>query len=169
MQVEKESKAVSEKQLVVFNLSGETYGVDISAVHEIIRMQSITNIPRTPDFVEGVINLRGRIIPVIDLRKRFGLEQGETTQLSRIIVVEVDGITVGMIVDAVSEVLRLPANSIEPPPPVISGVAVEYIHGVGKLDEQLIILLDLNKVLEKEEKKQLEKESFQEAAAVREG
>ncbi|WP_028307531.1 chemotaxis protein CheW [Desulfitibacter alkalitolerans] len=145
-----------EEQLVVFNLSGETYGVDISAVREIIRVQAITEVPRTPDFVEGVINLRGKVIPVIDLHKRFDLPFVEETSHTRIMVVEVDNVTVGMIVDAVSEVLRIPKDSIDPPPPVISGVDSAYLRGVGKLEDRLIILLDLNQVLHKKEKKHLE-------------
>lgn len=158
-----------EEQLVVFNLGGETYGVDISLVHEIIRMQSITKVPRTPHFVEGVINLRGRIVPVIDLHKRFSLPLSEETQHSRIIVVEVIGITVGMIVDSVSEVLRLPADNIEPPPPVIAGgIDSAYLRGVGKWQDQLIILLDLDKVLREQEQKELQHHAFAEAAAAAE-
>lgn len=145
----------AEEQLVVFQLAGETYGIDISSVHEIIRMQTITQVPRTPEFVEGVINLRGKIVPVIDLHKRFGLPVGEETQNSRIMVVEVNGVTVGMIVDSVSEVLRLPVANIEPPPPMLSGVDVAYLRGVGKWQEQLIILLDLDKVLYDHEQRQL--------------
>ncbi|KUO52798.1 MAG: chemotaxis protein CheW [Desulfitibacter sp. BRH_c19] len=145
-----------EEQLVVFNLSGETYGVDISTVREIIRMQIITEVPRTPDFVEGVINLRGKVIPVIDLHKRFDLRLVEETSQSRIMVVEVENITVGMIVDSVSEVLRIPKDNIDPPPPVISGVDSAYLRGVGKLENRLIILLDLNQVLHEKEKETLE-------------
>ncbi|KKM12437.1 chemotaxis protein CheW [Clostridiales bacterium PH28_bin88] len=145
----------ADEQLVVFQLAGETYGIDISSVHEIIRMQTITEVPRTPDFVEGVINLRGKIVPVIDLHKRFGLPVGEETQNSRIMVVEVNGVTVGMIVDSVSEVLRLPVANIEPPPPMLSSVDVAYLRGVGKWQEQLIILLDLDKVLYDHEQRQL--------------
>ncbi len=145
-----------EEQLVVFNLSGETYGVDISSVREIIRMQTITEVPKTPDFVEGVINLRGKVIPVIDLHKRFDLPMVEETSHSRIMVVEVDHITVGMIVDSVSEVLRIPKDTIDPPPPVISGVDSAFLRGVGKLDDRLIILLDLNQVLHEKEKKAIE-------------
>jgi purine-binding chemotaxis protein CheW len=158
MAVEK-NKNNSERQLVVFCLAGETYGIDISSVHEIIRMQTITEVPRTPDFVEGVINLRGRIVPVMDLRKRFGLHLGEKTANSRVIVVEVNGVTVGMIVDAVSEVLRLPEASIEPPPPMFTGVDVAYLQGVGKWQERLIILLNLDKVLYAQEQHTL-KNSF---------
>ncbi|WP_227767299.1 chemotaxis protein CheW [Zhaonella formicivorans] len=156
----------AEEQLVVFNLGGETYGIDISVVHEIIRLQTITKVPRTPHFVEGVINLRGRIVPVIDLHKRFNLPVSEETQHSRIIVVEVAGVTVGMIVDSVSEVLRLPVANIEPPPTVISaGIDSAYLRGVGKWQEQLIILLDLDKVLHEKEQKELQQQSFAEAAA----
>lgn len=156
-----EEKMVNEEvQLVIFNLGGETYGIDIASVHEIIRMQAITKVPRTPHFVEGVINLRGKIIPVIDLHKRFNLPQTQETQHSRIIVVEVVGVTVGMIVDAVSEVLRLPVSNIEPPPPVITGaVDTAYLRGVAKWEDQLIILLDLDKVLLENEQKELQ-ESF---------
>jgi len=152
----------TEEQLVVFNLAGETYGVDITVVQEIIRMQAITKVPRTPNFVEGVINLRGRIVPVIDLHKRFNLGKAEETQHSRIIVVEVAGVTVGMIVDSVSEVLRLPSSNIEPPPPVISGsIDSAYLRAVGKWQDQLIILLDLEKVLYEKEKKELQQANFE--------
>lgn len=160
-----EAKAVQERQLVVFQLGGETYGVDINWVHEIIRMQAITRLPRTPHFIEGVINLRGRIIPVIDLRKRFGLPLGEETQNSRIMVVELAGVTVGMIVDAVSEVLRLPAESIEPPPPVMQGIDTAYLQGVGKWEERLVILLDLERVLYRGEQEQLRETVAAETAA----
>jgi len=152
------TEKTAEIQLVVFQLAGETYGVDINHVQEIIRMQNITEIPRTPDFIEGVINLRGRVIPVIDLHKRFNLPLADATQNTRIMVVELDQMTVGMIVDSVSEVLRLPAASIEPPPPMISGVDVAYLEGVGKWNERLIILLDLNRVLRESEKQELQQE-----------
>ncbi len=153
--MEKQVEKIGEEQLVVFTLADETYGIDISTVNEIIRMQAITEVPRTPDFVEGVINLRGRIVPVIDLRKRFTLVASEETQASRIMVVELEGLIVGMIVDSVSEVLRLPTNSIEPTPPMVSGVDAAYLRGVGKWDDQLIILLDINKVLYKGEQEQV--------------
>lgn len=144
-----------EEQIVVFQLMEQVYGIDINSVYEIIRMESITKIPRTPHFVEGVINLRGRIIPVIDLGVRFGLGQNERTQASRIIIVEVSGQTVGMIVDSVQEVLRIPVNSIEPPPPVVNGVDAAYLRGIAILEERLIVLLDQNKILMEEEKDQL--------------
>lgn len=155
MDLEKQIEKAGEEQLVVFTLADETYGIDISTVNEIIRMQAITEVPRTPDFVEGVINLRGRIVPVIDLRKRFSLAVSEETQASRIMVVELEGLTVGMIVDSVSEVLRLPASSIEPTPTMVSGVDAAYLRGVGKWDDRLIILLDIKKVLYKGEQEQV--------------
>ncbi len=143
-------------QLVSFKLGDEEFGVDIMQVQEIIRMQNITSVPNAPDFVEGVINLRGRVIPIIDLRKRFGLEQKDHDKATRIIVVKVDEITVGLVVDEVSEVLRIPKETVEPPPPIVAGVESEYISGVGKLEDRLLILLDLSKTLSKEEKASLE-------------
>ncbi|MCL5104563.1 MAG: chemotaxis protein CheW [Armatimonadetes bacterium] len=142
-----ENTADESEQLVVFELAKEYYGVDIAAVNTIIRMQEVTEIPRTPDFVEGVINLRGSIVPVIDLRKRFGLTVSEATKSSRIVVVEAGGQMIGMVVDAVAETLRLPADAIEPPSPVITSVDSDYLRGVGKQDNRLFILLDLDKVL----------------------
>ena len=109
------SVSLEERQLVIFDLAAESYGVDINAVQGIIRMQTITKVPRTPEFVEGVINLRGEVIPVVDLRKRFGLTATEETKDSRIVVVYIGGQQVGMVVDAVTEVLRISADSIEPP------------------------------------------------------
>lgn len=143
-------------QLVSFRLGGEEFGVDIMQVQEIIRMQNITAVPNAPDFVEGVINLRGRVIPIIDLRKRFGLDCKEHDKATRIVVVKVDEITVGLVVDEVSEVLRIPADTVEPPPPIVAGVESDYIKGVGKLDDRLLILLDLSKTLSKEEKRSLQ-------------
>jgi len=143
-------------QLVSFKLGDEEFGVDIMQVQEIIRMQDITAVPNAPEFVEGVINLRGRVIPIVDLRKRFGLEEKSHDKATRIIVVKVDDLTVGLIVDEVSEVLRIPVDTVEPPPPIVAGVESEYIKGVGKLEDRLLILLDLSKTLSKEEKASLQ-------------
>ncbi|MDN5362800.1 MAG: purine-binding chemotaxis protein CheW [Moorella sp. (in: firmicutes)] len=152
------AETAPEVQLVVFQLAGETYGVEINHVQEIIRLQTITEIPRTPAFVEGVINLRGRIIPILDMHKRFHLPAAEATNNTRIMVVELGEVTVGMIVDSVSEVLRLPADSIEPPPPMISGIDVAYLKGVGKWNDKLIILLALDRVLRESEQRELQQE-----------
>ena len=143
----------AEKQLVVFDLADEGYGVDIGSVREIIRVQEITKVPRAPDFVEGVINLRGRVIPVIDLRKRFGFETTEMTKDTRIVVVDIGGQDIGVVVDAVTEVLRLSADKVEPASSVITTVDSEYLLGICKLEERLIILLDLQQALSTLEKR----------------
>ncbi len=140
-----------ELQLVVFDLADEGYGVDISAVREIIRLQEITQVPRTPEFVEGVINLRGKVIPVIDLRKRFGLTVEAESQDNRIVVVDIGEQDIGVIVDAVTEVLRIPTDSVEPPASVITTAGSDYLLGIAKLNSRLIILLDLRKVLSEDE------------------
>ena len=138
-------------QLVTFSIGEEEFGVDILKVQEIIRTMEITKVPRAPEFVEGVINLRGKVIPIVDLRKRFGLETRDHDKHTRIIVIEINQMIVGFVVDSVSEVLRIPANTVEPPPPVVSGLESEYISGVGKLQDRLLILLDLDRLLSNEE------------------
>mgnify|MGYP001015520317 CR=1 FL=1 len=136
-----------EQQLVIFDLDGEHYGLDISTVEGIIKMQAITHMPKAPAFIEGVTNLRGMVVPVIDLRKRFGLGQAEATRDTRIVVVFLGGIKVGMVVDAVSEVLRVPDEAIDPTPPMIASVETAFIRGIAKLEHQLVTLLNLNQVL----------------------
>ena len=147
-------------QLVSFRLGDEEYGVDILNVQEIIKMMEITRVPNSPDFVEGVINLRGKVLPVIDLRKRLGLPKKEHDKATRIIVVEMDKKIVGFIVDSVSEVLRIPSSALEAPPQMSNGVGEEFISAVGKLNDKLLILLDLKRILSVEEKKKLEMEEF---------
>jgi len=152
-----ENKGNEELQLVVFKLGEEEYGVEITQVQEIIRVMETTRVPKAPTFIKGVINLRGKVIPVIELKKRFGLTECNIDDQTRIIVVEVQDYTVGMIVDCVSEVLRLSSESIEPTPPVFSNLSDEYIRGVGKLENRLLILLDLDKILSISEMSELEK------------
>lgn len=142
-------------QLVSFNIDNEEFGIDILKVEEIIRIISITKIPNAPDFIEGVINLRGKVIPVIDLRTRLNRIRKEHDNNTRVIVVEVSGITVGFIVDSVREVLRIPKNITEPPPTIVSNVNSEFITAIGKLEDRLLILLDLEKVLDFKEKADL--------------
>ena len=137
-------------QLVTFSIGEEEFGVNILKVQEIIRTMEITKVPRAPEFVEGVINLRGKVIPIIDLRRRFGLAPKAHDKNTRIIVIEINNIIVGFVVDAVSEVLRIPASTVEPPPPVV-GVDSDYISGVGKLQDRLLIMLDLDKLLSSED------------------
>lgn len=153
----------AENQLVVFQLAGQTYGINIASVYEIIRMEVITKVPLSPDFVEGVINLRGKIIPVIDLCKMFNLPINERTSSTRIIVVDISGNTVGMIVDAVSEVLRIPLDSIEPPPPMVNGIDSAYLRGIAIMNERLVILLNLEKVLHEHEWNKLQELELEKA------
>jgi purine-binding chemotaxis protein CheW len=150
-------EAEMESQVVVFNLADEHYGVEIAAVDGIIKMQAITVVPRAPHFVEGVTNLRGEVLPVIDLRTRFGMAKVEAyTSDTRIVVVELSSQKVGMIVDAVTQVLRIQAESIEPPSPIVTTLDSAFIRGIAKVDERLVILLDLTRVLTIEETKDLQ-------------
>jgi purine-binding chemotaxis protein CheW len=144
-------------QVVTFALGNEEYGVDIAQVQEINRMVTITNVPRAPQFMEGVINLRGRLIPIIDLRTRFGMDRSERTKDTRIVVTEIGSRSVGMVVDSVSEVLRIPVEQIEDAPDLVAGVDTEYIRGVGKMGDRLIIMLDLGRVISGSEKTELQK------------
>ena len=143
-------------QLVTFKLENEEFGVDILKVQEINRMVTITKIPNAPPFVEGVINLRGKIIPIVDLRKRLGFNGKSYDQSTRIIVVELEGIILGFIVDSVSEVLRISESTIEPPPSIMGGIESDYIEGVGKLDNRLLILLELSKVFAFKDRREME-------------
>lgn len=136
----------NELQLVTFDVANEEFAVDILAVHEINRMIELTRVPQSPPSVEGVINLRGKIIPVVDLRKRFELEVTASTDQSRIIVVEVGPRVLGFVVDRVHEVLRIPDSIVEPAPSMTSSVDTDFIDGVAKLEDRLIILLDLAKL-----------------------
>ncbi len=144
-------------QLVTFRLEGEEFGVDILKVQEINKMIDITRIPNAPPFVEGVINLRGKIIPIVDLRKRLGFDGRAYDKSTRIIVVELEGMILGFIVDSVSEVLRISESTVEPPPALVAGIESEYIEGVGKLDDRLLILLELKKVFTSTDRRELEK------------
>jgi purine-binding chemotaxis protein CheW len=144
-------KTAIEKQLVVFNLGGEVYGVDISVVREIIHIQPITRVPGTPHSVEGVINLRGSVIPVVDLRKRFQLEMVPRGKDTRIVVVSCRGQDIGVIVDSVAQVLRVPVDSIQPPSTVVTGGHLEHLLGIIKLPDRLVILLDMDQVLSRQD------------------
>jgi purine-binding chemotaxis protein CheW len=138
-------------QLVGFHVGGEEFGLEILRVQEIIRIQPLTRVPNSAGFVDGVINLRGKVIPVIALRRCFGLEDRPHDRQTRIVVVEVNGSVLGFIVDSVSEVLRIPVETIEPPPR-LGKVEREYVSGVGKLDDRLLILLDLECLMSDAEK-----------------
>lgn len=153
---EKKSELEELLQLVSFRIGSEEFGIDILLVQEINRMLKITRVPNAPSFVDGVVNLRGRIIPVIDLRSRLKMSRKEHDKNTRIIVVEINSITTGFVVDEVNEVLRIPRTITEPPPSMIAGIDSDYITAVGKLEDRILILLDLEKVLSVNDKKELE-------------
>jgi purine-binding chemotaxis protein CheW len=138
-------------QLVSFRLAQEEYGVEITKVQEIILLGEITRVPQTSEYIKGLINLRSTVIPIVDLRLRFGLAQEEATDETRIMVVNVAGKTIGIIVDGVSEVLRISHDQIAPPPPTVAGLGREYLTGLVKLNNRLLILLDIDKILGQEE------------------
>lgn len=175
----------SPLQLVSFVIGGEEFGIDILRVQEIIRPVPVTRVPHAPPFVEGVINLRGRIVPVVDARRRFGLPAREPGEDSRIVVVELEGRTVGFVMDAVREVIRIDRSVIEPAPELAVGLDADYIRGVAKLDgdragkssgrpagdapgdgsSRLLILLDVERVLDDDEREALPTDADLPAAA----
>ena len=146
---------MAEQQLVVFGLGKEEFGIDISRVREIVRLQNITAIPQSMDFVEGIVNLRGQIVPIVDLCKRFRVANSTSVEEAarRIIVVNMAEQNIGVLVDGVSEILRIPDESIEPTPPIVAGgVSADFIRGVAKVENRLIIVLDLDRIFSVEEK-----------------
>jgi len=143
--------SVTEKQMVLFELGTETYGLDIATVYEIIRMQPITKVPKAPFYVEGVINLRGRVIPVIDIGKKFGFEKTEEAKNNRIVVINIKDTTLGIIVDSVTEVIRVPIDSIDPVSEIVTSGQSDYLLGIAKLPDKMVILLALDKLLSKDQ------------------
>jgi len=139
-------------QLVSFMLDEVEYGVDILSVHEILRYPEITRLPNTPKFIKGVINLRGNVLPVVDVRTRFGFPKGTITDLTRIIVVETEGKQVGLLVDNVYQVVRIPVANVDSPSELIIGVSEEFISGIGRLKDRLIVLLNMSHIIFLEEK-----------------
>jgi purine-binding chemotaxis protein CheW len=143
------------KQFIGFMVGGEEYGLELLRVREVIRIREITWLPRAPSFVKGVINLRGDVIPIIDLRDKFGLPPRPADADTRIVVVEVEAKLIGMVVDSASQVVRIPAAQIDPPPLQLGGLAQEYITGVGKLDGRLVTMLNVDRILSGEERIEL--------------
>lgn len=145
--IEAVGQPATEEHVVIFRLSDEYYALDIQTVQEIVRMQTITSIPGSDFWVEGITNLRGRVVPVIDLRKRCGVDAGECTAETRIVVVSSATGMVGLIVDAVSEVMRIPGDQVEQPSAIVSVPENTYLRGIAKLDDRLVSLMDLDGVL----------------------
>lgn len=150
-----EGSTVNSKQYVTFCLAEELFGVEVSRTREILSVISVTSVPQTPDYMLGVINLRGQVVPVIDMRLKLGLSATDETQDTCIIVVEVlvDGepIVVGALADAVREVLEIKSDAIEPPPRLGTRLNTEFIKGMGKIDEDFLILLDIDKIFNSDE------------------
>ncbi|WP_096269869.1 chemotaxis protein CheW [Paucisalibacillus globulus] len=144
-------ETTTEKKVIVFQLKDEEFAVSVQQIGSIERIQSITRVPNTEKFVKGVINLRGVVTPIIDLRTRLGIEETEYNDSTRIIIVYLDDMEVGLIVDAANDVIDIPTQTIEPAPEVIGVVNQDYIEGVAKLENRLLILLDLRKILTAEE------------------
>lgn len=141
---------LTDLKVIVFQLKDEEYGIPVQQVQSIERMMHITRVPKVAKFVKGVMNLRGVVTPIIDLRKRFGIDEVQYTESTRIIIAGVNDMEVGLIVDAANDVIDIPEGAIEPPPQVVGSVEVEYLNGVAKLDRRLLILLNLDKVLNSE-------------------
>lgn len=137
-----------ELHIVGFQVGRETYGVPIASLHEIVRVTEITAVPDSPDYIEGVINLRGKIVSVVDLRKRFGVKQVNNSKKNRILVIEFNGRLTGLIVDAASDVLKIPAEDVEPAPAVFQEAGLNCVTGLGKYKQRLIVLLDMSKLLQ---------------------
>ncbi len=157
MAIAKKDEQSKEIQIVVFKLGSELFASDIHPVKEIRRVDEITPVPQAPDFVEGIISLRGQIYPVIDLGKRFNKRQCELTNDSRIIVIDIPGSRYGMIVDSVTEVQRIKRDDIEAPPELVTRGSQKFLQGVAKRDEKLILLVDVEKILSEGEKNELKK------------
>ncbi len=145
------AEGVSQSQIVSFRLANEEYGVDIMRVQEIILMGKVTRVPEVPEFICGLINLRGHVIPIVDLRMRFGLDASTESEDTRIVVLNVGSRTIGIVVDAVNEVLRIQPDQVEPPPSSIAGVDQEYIRGLVKFESKLLILLDIENILSRDD------------------
>ncbi|MTI48582.1 chemotaxis protein CheW [Sporosalibacterium faouarense] len=147
---------MAENQYVVFKLGNEEYGIDIMNVREIVPHQESIKVPNAPKFVSGIINFRGKVIPIVDLKKRFDLLEKEIDGNTRIIVINLDDRQIGFIVDEASQTIRLEDKDVDPAPDIVSSIERRYITGVGKKEDRLIILIDLEKVLTEEEKEKIE-------------
>jgi len=150
---------VSDLQLVTFQLSAERYGIDIMDVREIVRLQDIRSLPNVPSFIAGILNLRGRIVPIIDLHERFRLKRTATSDedklLAGIVIIHLDGVRVGMVIDRVSRVATVDREQIQPPPQVLAGIGSEYIHGVVNQGDGYLVLLDIHHMFSAQDLRQI--------------
>lgn len=151
MQNKSEKKSSSSMQIVCFKIGGEEYGVEILKVQEILKLPDITALPKSADYIMGIIDLRGKVIPIIDLSIRFGIERTTSQDNLRAIVVDIDGKKVGLAIDSVSHVIRIDSKDIEPPPQIVKGISGRYIIGIAKVKDNFIVILDINKIFSSEE------------------
>lgn len=139
-------KSYSSIQIVCFTIGNEEYGIEILKVQEILRLPQITTLPKAADFILGVIDLRGKILPIIDMSKRFGIESKTEMKDARAIVINIKGREVGLAIDSVSHVVKVDSNDIEPPPPIVKGISGRYIVGIAKVDEEFVVILDIDRI-----------------------
>ena len=158
-------QSVPQVQLVTFRLGPEEFGLDVFTVHEILRWQEVTPVPRAPAFVEGVIDVRGALVPVIDMRRRFELSHVSVGAETRIVLVEFGGERLGLVVDSVTEVLRVPETAVSEPPQYIRGLAAEFVRGIVRLEGRLIVLIDIERILSSQERIALEEAELAPAGA----
>lgn len=144
--------AVPQVQLVTFRVGGEEFGLDVFSVHEILSYQQPTPMPRAPEFVEGVLDVRGTLVPIVDLRRRFETPQVAYDEDTRIVLVDFNDERLGLVVDSVTEVLRAPETAVSPPPAYIRGLAAEFVRGIVRVGERLAVLIDLDRILSSEER-----------------
>ena len=153
---ENKAKSITSIQIVCFKIGKEEYGIDILKVQEILNLPKITALPKAIDFILGVIDLRGKILPIIDLGKRFGIEMRKTSKSARAIVVKIKGKEVGLAIDSVSHVVKVESDDIEPPPAIVKGISGRYIVGIAKVDEEFVVILDIDQIFSASELSELD-------------
>lgn len=151
MNEKKESASFSSMQIVCFKIGHEEYGVDILQVQEIYKLPKVTKLPKSVHYIKGVIDFRGRVMPIVDLSEKFGIDSYGDTEDSRAIVVDIAGKLIGLAIDSVSHVVKVDKNDLEPPPPVVKGISGKYIVGIAKLEDGFVVVLDINRIFSKEE------------------
>lgn len=149
--MEKKESAFSSMQIVCFQIGKEEYGIEILKVQEILKLPKVTVLPKTADFIMGVIDLRGKVLPIIDLSKKFGIEDAKSYSTTRAIVVNIQGKEVALAIDSVSHVIRVDSSDIEPPPPIVKGISGRYITGIAKVGDDFVVILDINNIFSKDE------------------
>lgn len=153
---EKKDSLQNSFQIVCFKIGNEEYGIDILQVQEILKLPKVTKLPRSKDYIMGVIDLRGKVIPIIDLSSKFNIKSKIDRESSRAIVVDINGKNVGLGIDSVSHVVKINQSEIEPPPPIVKGISGKYVVGIAKLTEGFVVILDISHIFSKDELSQLE-------------